>query len=439
MAAFGFSTSRIALVTTAAALLAAALIAPVSAASKPAPIWEFTQLGVVVGPADVGLPTGSDMTGVSDESAVLLPDGRIRLYFNQAHQGHAALGIASAISSDGIHFTVESGVRVDVNQHGDAVGSGFVYPLPGGGYRFYLSQGADIISETSTDGLTFRRDDGVRLAGDAWGPSTFGAPVCSAIAKSTNNKYRMYCTIRKTAGGQGNPGLGAVVSAVSSDLLTWTAESGIRIGPGSNLPADAGHPSIVSSSASGAVTLVYHSYNYPVSTLDLTSKMTRNIDSAEILVSSRDGLSFSKPVITGVFGSEVAWVQKNPVKAFMYIGSADNQGGAAIGVATAALRKTGIGINFINPPHDATSGDEQIIIYTAAGATCTIRVKDVANKLQTSARLKAKITVPRTNLVSWSWVTDTSTAPGLGKATVTCKLGTSTRTRTTTFVMRRWS
>lgn len=407
-----------------------------AAVKKPAPMWEFTLKGQVLGPIDVGLSTGSDIRGVSDESVVVLPDRRIRLYFNKSEPGKAH-GIVSAISTDGVHFTLEAGERISPAGPQDNVGSGFVYSLPTGGYRLFRSHGGAIVSSTSSDGLTFTPDPGERLAGDAWGASPFGPPVCSAIAQTAGGKYRMYCTLRLTGGGPGNPGLGAVVSAVSGDLLTWTAESGRRLGPGTNLPADAGHPSVIKSAASGATTLVYHSYNYPYNTNDLGSVVSQKLDSVEIIVSSKDGLSFSKPIITGVRGSEVAWAAVSPTKAFMYVGWADKNIGAAIGVATASWRGSGLGLNPVGMPVDGGGGVMSIALWSAPKAVCTVRVKDKAGRTLTDSRLQRKVTVPTFNVASWSWSISLSTAEGRATATFSCKLGTWKRVRSATFALLR--
>ena len=55
--------------------------------------------------------TSGDNGWTSVPDAIMLPDGRVRIYFVTA--GPMQNGIASAISSDGLHFTREQGLRVE--------------------------------------------------------------------------------------------------------------------------------------------------------------------------------------------------------------------------------------------------------------------------------------------------------------------------------------
>ncbi len=105
--------------------------------------------------------------------AVLLPDGRVRL----CYQGAGVIN--SAISSDGgFTFTQEPGARVAPGWHGDLdasqVGAPTTVALPQVGFRMYYRGGQEdetffnristvILSAVSTDGLTWRPEDGVRL------------------------------------------------------------------------------------------------------------------------------------------------------------------------------------------------------------------------------------------------------------------------------------
>lgn len=92
----------------------------------------------------------------ADPDVMELPDGRLRMYFFQAGT------VYSAISSDGIHYTVEEGRRLTA----EGIYDPNVIRLPDGRYRMYLNQG-DITSASSDDGLTFTLDEGVRVKGGA--------------------------------------------------------------------------------------------------------------------------------------------------------------------------------------------------------------------------------------------------------------------------------
>lgn len=104
-----------------------------------------------------------------DPSPFLLPDGRIRLYFpdfgpqRSGNKGDQ-IQIRSAISSDGLQFTMEDGIRFE------RVGGQFdpSVVLVDGVYHMYVGtkDGQQVISATSTDGLTFT-EEGVAYSGSA--------------------------------------------------------------------------------------------------------------------------------------------------------------------------------------------------------------------------------------------------------------------------------
>ncbi len=106
---------------------------------------------------------GLDDKAPADPDPVLLDDGRIRLYFfdiNEARVTKPASGIEppnkiySAISDDGVHFTMEDGVRFERG------GTGIFDPdvnLYDGVWYLYggVSEGNQVVYATSSDGLTF--------------------------------------------------------------------------------------------------------------------------------------------------------------------------------------------------------------------------------------------------------------------------------------------
>lgn len=416
-----------------------------SAPPPPAgPVFEFTDHGTVLGPSDVGFSccapgNAQDWPGVSDESAVALPDGRIRLYFNR-HLATAPgepgkpFGIGSAISDDGIHFTVERGDRIAVGRDG-APASPFVFPLPEGGYRLFYVRGGDTVSATSEDGLTFTQDTGRRLAADAFTPPIGSPPICSAIARTGDGRYRMYCTQEVVARGPGpgQPGKGAVFSAVSEDLLEWTPDPGVRLGPGSELADDAGHPTVLRDSPDGPLLLVYHSYDYRYTTSEGGATVPRKSGTAEIIVTSTDGLSFTDPVITGVYGAEVAFASRPDGTGYLYYGRADQGGGARLGVATVEELSIGPALNFVDLPFPSPPGSTiAVLVSTSPGAACTVTVRDAAGKTLEDDRLAYTPVAGDNGIVSWTWQVAPGTAPGTATATATCTAGAS-RTREATF------
>lgn len=154
-----------------------------------------------------------------------LKDGRIRLYY--CSRG----GILSAISNDGLSFTKEEGVRI-------SSGTGFelqvcdptIVDLPDGKMRMYY-KGANsqnlgpgqsihkIYSAISQDGLTFQKE-GLRIDSETNGDNGW-ASVPDAIALPDGRVRIYYVTAAKMEHGIG--------SAISSDGLNFVKEPGIRV------------------------------------------------------------------------------------------------------------------------------------------------------------------------------------------------------------------
>ena len=154
-----------------------------------------------------------------------LKDGKVRLYYCSSK------GILSAISNDGLTFTKEQGVRI-------LPGTGFefqvcdptIVDLPGEKMRMYY-KGANsmnpgpgqsihkIFSAISSDGLTFQKE-GLRIDSETSGDNGW-ASVPDAIALP-DGRVRIYYV---TASGMQH----GVGSAISSDGLDFVKEAGIRV------------------------------------------------------------------------------------------------------------------------------------------------------------------------------------------------------------------
>jgi arylsulfatase A-like enzyme/dienelactone hydrolase len=94
-----------------------------------------------------------------DPDVIELPDGRLRMYFYDITQDRGEHPIYSAISSDGLHYDLEPGIRFTLERIFDPD----VIKLKDGRYRMYLNNEGRIISATSADGLSFVLDPGVRV------------------------------------------------------------------------------------------------------------------------------------------------------------------------------------------------------------------------------------------------------------------------------------
>jgi len=226
-------------------LPAGAVLASAASTRPPLPPFHFTPLGKVLGPPDFGFPT-SPYAAAADMSGAVLPDGRVRLYVfvNSGHPGQGS--IRSAISPDGLHFTAEPGIRVDGGQ-------ARVVPLDGGGWRLFFTTIGGIGSATSADGLTFVTDPGLRITNAQAGLPNM---TVGSIVRVIGGGYRMYLSSSGMPAG-GPPAPDHIVSASSTDLLNWTMEAGVRIGPGAPaLTGTAVHPFALAN-RDGTVTLLY--------------------------------------------------------------------------------------------------------------------------------------------------------------------------------------
>src|SRR3989344_9516959 len=154
-----------------------------------------------------------------------LKDGKVRLYY--CKNG----AILSAISSDGLTFTKEQGIRIPP-------GTGFetqvcdptIVDLPDGKMRMYYKGASSqnpgpgqsihkIYSAVSSDGLTFQKE-GLRIDSETNGDKGW-ASVPDAITLP-DGRVRMYYV---TASGIEH-GIG---SAISADGLNFVKEAGIRV------------------------------------------------------------------------------------------------------------------------------------------------------------------------------------------------------------------
>lgn len=146
-----------------------------------APSGACTIVGPLLGPNDFGIPAGQP---VADATAALLPDGRGRLYTYA--QGR---GVVSAISltAEGASFEPEAGSRPP-----DGSGMPRIVANPSGGWRLFFSSGGGITSAVSTDGLTFTIENGFRITQEAAGFSgtTVSATTGPTVIGLADGRYR---------------------------------------------------------------------------------------------------------------------------------------------------------------------------------------------------------------------------------------------------------
>ncbi len=167
---------------------------------------------------------GVRLQGAAFPSVVRTDDGGFRMYYvPSANTGEPQNRIKSAVSSDGLSFQVESGARY-------VAGSALEERLSGPRvlkadedlYRMYFTaasgSGDDelvlILSASSPDGLTFTREEGVRI--DPREPPLVGKRAAHAYPLQHAGGVRLYFA------GAHAQGFGGILSAESGDGLDFT-------------------------------------------------------------------------------------------------------------------------------------------------------------------------------------------------------------------------
>jgi hypothetical protein len=143
---------------------------------------------------------------LTDPAVVRLPSGKYRMYV------HGPNAILSATSVDGKIFKLDTGARTTAGGVPGAI------VLPDGRVRLFVC-GAGIISLISEDGLSFTLEPGVRI------PIQSGAAIVADPhpIRSTDGMYLMAYKVRPTK--EDRPELDEVFFAESIDGFTWTPGS----------------------------------------------------------------------------------------------------------------------------------------------------------------------------------------------------------------------
>ena len=205
---------------------------------KPTRSWALDQGVRLSMPGLAGFPAG-----------IQLSDGRVRLYFCQLRSNSQVYDILSAISNDGLNFTVEPGVRINATAGYLGDSTSVCYPtivkLGDGTYRMYFNginssnltpvgPGASgmwrIYTAKSTDGLVFTNiASAIDPANPGWnylnGDIRVAAPTARLLP---DGRIRLYYL--GTGTGPGWPSGGGVKSerAVSSDGVSFAWEGALQ-------------------------------------------------------------------------------------------------------------------------------------------------------------------------------------------------------------------
>ncbi|MBI3038696.1 hypothetical protein HYY75_06565, partial [bacterium] len=145
---------------------------------------------------------------------VKLLNGSFRMYFSDAScDQNYPIVVKSAISRDGLSWEKEDGIRIGAG-HGGQNGwanSADVKILSDGTYRMYFSSDVSILSAVSKDGVTWEKEEGVRINNDSCSQKSVQG---SLVVFLPMGGYRMYYC----AGDGKNY---KIFSAISSDGLSW--------------------------------------------------------------------------------------------------------------------------------------------------------------------------------------------------------------------------
>ncbi|MBN1586048.1 MAG: hypothetical protein JW937_01310 [Candidatus Omnitrophica bacterium] len=162
-----------------------------------------------------GIRVGGETAVATYPDVVTLADGSYRMYFhrNRVGGGHQ---IYSAVSDEGLYWTEEGILLVDYGAIPDVV------QLPDGNYRMYFySQSQEaLLSAISPNGLDWTVEAGTRLT------VLDGAYTCDVHIEA-DGRFRMYLGSRG-----GTDTIGFISSAVSQDGLNWELERDLKIDNG---------------------------------------------------------------------------------------------------------------------------------------------------------------------------------------------------------------
>ena len=272
-----------------------------------------TIVGPVLGPTDFGVAAGLPL---ADASAVLLEDGRVRMYMFAQDRG-----IVSAVSltAEGVAFVAEEGERLP-----DGAGMPRVVAAPTGGLRLFYISGDGIMSATSEDGLTFTVEPGFRITAEEAGFSgatAGGAASGATVVQLADGRYRMYFSDLPRPGDP--PGGHWVKSAVSDDQLVWTVEEGVRLGPDAPVLTESSEHPFVLANPDGSVTLYYGKFPGPGSASEEGLYESTSVD----------GLTFEEETYDVFFANDPDALRLVDGSLVVYYGQFDPLVGGTINVA----------------------------------------------------------------------------------------------------------
>jgi hypothetical protein len=153
--------------------------------------------------------TPASFPAAVSRTIVSLPGGRFRMYY---FADGTTVDVRSAVSNDGLNWTVEDGTRYS----DPGIGAIRAVVLPTGGYRLYYPTSAGISSAMSSDGLTFAAEGPATIpppdSTSTWGPSA---------AAYLSGQFHMVLTRVPSSGATD------LWHAVSTDGRNWTVDKAV--------------------------------------------------------------------------------------------------------------------------------------------------------------------------------------------------------------------
>jgi hypothetical protein len=196
-----------------------------SAFSSDGESW-IPEPGIRLSPQEGG---AGEFRVVSSEVVPVGDGSKLRMYFECCEGSQAVTNsIRSATSSDGLKWTMDPGVRVASEGHNYA--SPRIVFLDDGQCRMYLfDRGLGIISLLSRDGLEFHQEPGLRIAQDGPHDSlcAFAPEVVRVAGAGYVMYYAGYSQVPESSASRAD-----ILRAVSEDGLTWTKQVEPVIAPG---------------------------------------------------------------------------------------------------------------------------------------------------------------------------------------------------------------
>lgn len=216
---------------------------------------------VAQGPAYSFAEQGLFVDCAADPSGARIGD-RVRVYFAVGSEGPCPrdpdLPDSATAPLAGGPGTPDSGRRIAIS---DAGPHKRILSIPDGSYVMFFSTPprssapAGIGSATSADGLAFTVVPGLRVAA-ADVPETPALSPGDVVRTPDGKAWRMYFSTFNFGPRPPDTARERIYSAISTDLVTWTLESGVRIGVGSTITGSAEHPSVIRH-PDGSVTAFY--------------------------------------------------------------------------------------------------------------------------------------------------------------------------------------